>query len=192
MRRANRKMLLFAAGFILGMIVINIEKGTLLFDTGLLDEDTLCRMKYMTVDSSALFCYVLRKRMSVMLLLAVAATTYLGLAVCTVAVLWFGFSAGGFLAVLLLRYGIKGLLLAAVGIFPQYVLYVPAFVLLLKWGEQLYRGIYLRGMGAETGEKGFVWKKLGQLAVVLGLTAAGCALEGYINSGLLLGFLKIF
>lgn len=192
MRRANKKMLLFAAGFILGMIFVNIEKGMLLFDTGLLDEDTLYHMKYMTVDSSALFCYVLRKRMGVMLLLAVAATTYLGLAVCTASVLWFGFSAGGFLAVLLLRYGIKGLLLAAVGIFPQYVLYIPAFLLLLKWGEQLYRGIYLRGMGTDAGEKGFVWKKLGQLAVVLGLTAAGCLLEGYINARLLLGFLKIF
>lgn len=188
----NRAALLFAAGLLLGFLVMNIGKGAWLINTGLLDEDTLYQMKYMTVDSGALFCYILRKRMCVLLVLAVAVTTYLGMAVCMGAVCWYGFSAGVFLSALLLRYGIKGLVLAAVSVFPQYLLYVPAFLLFLGWAERLYRGIYSRSAACDASDRGFVLKTLGKLALILGLAAAGCLLEGYVNPLLLLGYLKVF
>lgn len=184
--------LFFLAGFVLGFLVMNMGKSTLLTDAGLFDEDTLYHMKYMTVDSSALFCYVLRKRLCGILVLSVAATTYLGMAACMGAVCWYGFSAGLMLAALMLRYGLKGLLLAVVGIFPQYLLYIPAFLFFLKWGEHLYRSIYVRSACPDAAEKGFVLKKVGQLLLVVSLLAMGCLLEGYINPHLLLGYLKIF
>ncbi len=190
--RKNKTIMLFFLGLFLGFLIMNIGKGVLLTDTGLFDEDTLYQMKYMTVDKSAFFCYILRKRLCWLLVLAVAATTYLGLAVCMGLVLWYGFSAGMFFSVLMLRYGLKGILLALVGIFPQYLLYIPAFVLFLKWAKHLYKSIYSRGAGFDAGEKGFVLKKMGQLAAIVGLVAAGCVLEGYVNPGLLTGFLGVF
>ena len=188
----NRTALFFGAGLFLGFLIMSLGKSILLTNTGLFDEDTLYHMKYMTVDSSALFCYVLRKRLCLLLILSVAVTTYLGLVVCAATLFWYGFSAGVFLSALMLRYGLKGAVLAVVGILPQYLLYVPAFLLFLKWAEHLYRSIYSRGMGADAGEKGFAWRKAGQLAVILGLVIIGCLLEGYVNPKLLLGYLKIF
>ena len=54
---------IFVAGLFLGMLILNFGKSILLDNTGLLDEYTLYHMKYMTVDSSALFYYVLRNRL---------------------------------------------------------------------------------------------------------------------------------
>lgn len=185
-------LVFFCVGLFFGILVTNIGKSILLGDAGLFDEETLYHMKYMTVDSSALFCYVLRKRLGRMIALAVLSTTYLGLAACMGAAFWYGMSAGTFLAALAMRYGVKGILLALVSVFPQYLVYVPVMLAMLSWCESIFRGIYGRSGGYEAPDKGFWLKKAGQLAAGLMAAAAGCLLEGYLNPYLLLGFLKIF
>lgn len=160
--------------------------------TGIFDEDTLYRLKYMSVDGNALFCYILRKRMTVLLVMAVLATTYLGYVVCVGAAGWCGMSAGVFLSALLLRYGLKGLVLALISVFPQYLFYIPAVMMLLGWSEELYRAIYSRSRTGEVWERSYLLKKAGWLGAI-GLTVLlGCMVEGYINPGLLIGYLKIF
>lgn len=162
----------------------------LLEKTGLFDEEVLYHMKYMTVDCNVLFCYVLRKRLLTVMILAVLSTTYLGLAVCVGTALWYGAAAGGLLAVMVLRYGMKGILLAAASLFPHYLIYFPAIFTLLAWGESVYANIYHRtGMEAE---KNILVKKMGQLAAIIGMTVAGCALEGYVNPEVFLSLLRIF
>ena len=188
----NKTALLFGIGLVLGILIMNVGKSILLVNTGLFDEDTLYQMKYVTVDRGALFCYILRKRLSTICILSVAVTTYLGLILCTGITLWYGISAGMLVSSLMLRYGLKGLLLALVGVLPQYIIYIPAFLLFLNWGTHLYRSIYRRGLGGDATEKGFAARKLGQLACIVGLVVVGCFLEGYINPFFLLGFLKRF
>ena len=181
---------LFAVGFLIGILIMKIGESILLEKTGIFDEEVLYHMKYMTVDHNALFCYVLRKRLLTVLILAVLSTTYLGMAVCVGAALWYGAAAGGVLAVMVLRYGIKGILLAAASLFPHYLIYFPVIFTLLAWGESVYGSIYHR-IGTET-EKNVLIKKLGQLAAIVGMTVAGCALEGYVNPEVFLSLLKIF
>lgn len=182
----------FCIGFCLGVFIMNIGKGILLEGTGLFDEDTLYHMKYMTVDSNALFCYVLRKRILWILAIIVIATTYLGLFACRGLVLWYGMSVGAFLSALTIRYGIKGILLAVVSIFPQYILYVPAYLALLSLCEELYRGIYYRQGEFDLHDKRGMMRKATRLFGILFVIVIGCALEGYVNSALLLRFLKVF
>lgn len=181
---------LFLAGFLIGILIMKIGESILLEKTGIFDEEVLYHMKYMTVDHNALFCYVLRKRLLTVLILAVLSTTYLGMAVCVGTALWYGAAAGGVLAVMVLRYGIKGILLAAASLFPHYLIYFPVIFMLLAWGESVYVGIYHR-IGAET-EQNLLIKKTGQLAAIIGMTVAGCALEGYVNPEVFLSLLKIF
>ena len=181
----------FCVGFFAGIIVFNIGKGILLGETGFFDEETLYHMKYMTVDSNALFCYLFRRRIFRVLAMAVLSTTYLGLAACIGVSFWYGMSAGAFLTVLAVRYGLKGILLAAVCVLPQYLLYAPAALALLTWCETLFRGIYIRGE-FDASDKGFLMNKAGRLLIILAVMTAGCLLEGYMNPYLLLGFLKIF
>ena len=68
---------LFLTGFVVGLFAVYFGRGILLNRAGMLDEDTLYRMKYMTVDSSILFWYVLCKRCRNFLVLIIMATTYL-------------------------------------------------------------------------------------------------------------------
>jgi len=183
----------FCIGLLAGLLVMNIGKQILLEGTGVFDEYTLSHMKYMTVDNKALFCYVLRKRIGSLLILAVLSTTYLGLAACLGAAFWYGMSAGTFLTSLMLRYGIKGILLAFTSVFPQYLLYVPSMFALISWCQTVFRGIYNRsGGGYESLDRSFWIRKAGQLAGIICVRTAGCLLEGYVNPYLLLGFLKIF
>lgn len=182
----------FCAGLLAGILILNIGKSTFADGTGLFDEYILSGMKYMTVDGSALFYYVLRKRMLLLLILAVLATTYLGYAVCIGMAAWYGMAVGAYLSVLVLRYGLKGLVLAAVGVFPQYLVYIPVIVLMLGWCESIYRAIYARGSGVDVTDKVFWMKKLGRLGVIGAIAALGCLLEGYVNPRLLIGYLKIF
>lgn len=181
----------FGVGLLAGIIIVNLGKGILLGDTGLFNEEILYHMKYMTVDCNALFCYIFRKRIVRLLILAVMATTYLGLVACVGISFWYGTSAGAFLTALALRYGLKGILLAVISVFPQYLCYIPAALLLLNWCEELFRGIYMRGE-FNAADKGLLIRKVGRLALILAAVTGGCLLEGYVNPYLLLGFLKIF
>lgn len=188
-RRGQLPLLpVFAAGAAAGIAAMNMGKSIMLENTGLLDEYTLYYMKYMTVNSNALFCYVLKQRLESLVFLAVLSTTYLGLAVCLTAAFWYGMAGGAFVAALMLRYGLKGMLFAAVGIFPQYLLYVPAMAGMLFWCERLCRSIYFKHCVHKT----FLLKQLFQLGMIVGVVLAGCFLESYINPYLVMGLLKIF
>ncbi len=181
----------FCVGLAVGILAVNMGKGILLGDGGLFDESTLYHMKYMTVDSNALFCYILRKRICRLLGIAVLSTTYLGMAACMGVSFWYGLSTGAFVVSLMMRYGIKGILLSLISMFPQYLVYIPAVLVFLAWCSEIFRGIYIRGEYSVS-DRGFLVKKAGHFAGILAAVTAGCFLEGYINPYLLLGFLKIF
>lgn len=184
---------IFMAGILAGILLISFKKNILLESTGMLDEYTLYHMKYMTVDTSALFYYVLRLRMKSAIILAILATTYLGLVVCAGTAFWYGLSTGSFLATLVIRYGLKGILLAMAGVLPQYIIYVPAVAALLLWCESLNRSIYFRNSISNEADKAKAWpKRLVQLAVIMGVLLLGCLLESFTNPGVLEKFLKIF
>jgi len=183
---------IFGIGMLLGILLMNLGKSILLENTGLFDEHTLYHMKNVTVDSDALFVYVLGERAKFFLFLIVATTTYLGLIICRGVMIWYGVSAGAFVTALTLRYGLKGILLAAVSVFPQYLLYGPAILALLLWCEEMFREIYCKGEAWGNFEKRDNVKRFGQLLKILILVMAGSFLEGYFNAKLLMGFLQVF
>ena len=92
----ENKAVLFLGGFLLGFLLMNMGKSILLTGTGMFDEDTLYHMRYMAVDSGALFCYVLRKRFLRMSGLILLLTTYLGALACAVMIAWYGLYSGRF------------------------------------------------------------------------------------------------
>ena len=184
---------IFFVGALTGIIIINLGKSVFLENTGILDEYTLYHMKYMTVDGGALFYYVLWLRLKNVAMLVVLATTYLGLVVCIGTSFWYGFSIGGYLSVLLMRYGLKGLVFALLGIFPQGLLYVPAMAALIAWCMKLNRSIYYqKGMGLE-GDRGLsVSKRVLQLVAILVIMLLGCLAESFINPGIMAWLLNFF
>lgn len=184
---------IFLAGLLFGTIMMNYGKKMLLENTGLLDEYSLYHMKYMTVDNNAFFLYVLRERLTDVIVLAVMATTYLGVAMVAFKILWYGIAAGMFLSAAVIRYGMKGILLVLTGVFPQYILYVPAIAMLMIWCERTCRTIYFKeGGNRQDGIKGIITGKIIQVLVVIGITLVGCFLESFVNPIIFSNLLKIF
>ena len=182
---------LFLIGFGIGLSAAYFGRGIWFQTTGILDEDTLYRIKYMTVDSGVLFAYVLCKRCRNFFVLIIMATTYLGLVFCGGITVKYGFSIGFFISTAIYRYGIKGLLLGIVGAFPQYLCYVPAILLLIRWCEELHRSIYFYHNITGQGKKSLPGR-LGKLALILMVLVLGCILECFVNPVLLKGFLQFF
>ena len=143
----------------------------------------------------AFFLYVLKERIGMVFLLCILATTYIGIYAVSFFALWMGAMAGVFLSVASIRYGLKGIALIAAGILPQYLLLVPACVMLMNWCYQLSMALYHPERAADLRygtKKQYLMRKAAQLLLILGAVMVGSAIESYINPMLLSAFLKIF
>lgn len=188
----------FLFGFFIGVFLMNLWKNILITGTGFLDEEMLYQMKYTQIDVNNFFYYVLQKRLALFAGLAVLATTYLGLVTTYGAFWWFGFAGGMFMAAAAIRYGIKGILLLAAALLPQYFLYVPAFWLLLNWCYRICCTMYFPAKIYSEPEKQFRSKKAFfithglQLLILLLVVIIGICLESYVNPIFITKLLKKF
>ena len=183
--------MIFLVAFVTGILTMNFGKSILLENTGLLDENMLTQMTSAYPDSNALFVFVLRKRLSLMVAMVLIATTYLGIAACIAMDLWYGFSAGAFLTAAVLRYGFKGIMLAAAGMLPQYLLYAPALYALLVWCDKTCRLIYCKSYyHSQDAKTPILLGRVLPLVIILAGLLVGCFLESFIHPGILKGFIK--
>lgn len=188
----NSFCMIFLVAFVAGIFVMNLGKSILLENTGLLDEDTLRQISSAFPDGDALFAFVLRKRLTFAVFMAVLATTYLGMGACVAVAFWYGLSTGMFLTAALLRYGFRGILLVAAGILPQYFVYIPVIYALLVWCDKTCRMIYLKEYYRQGDIKTpILVGRVFPLVIILFGMVAGCFLESFVNPGILQGFLKL-
>lgn len=186
---------LFLGGFLIGVFAMNIWKNLFLQDMELLNAASLSRLRYLEVDGGSFFLYVLRERIGTAFLLCILATTYVGVYAVSFFSLWMGTMAGIFLSVASIRYGLKGILLIAAGILPQYLLLVPACVMLMNWCYQISAALYHPEKADDFRygtKKQYLMRKIAQLFFIFGVMIIGSAMESYVNPMLLSAFLKIF
>jgi hypothetical protein len=190
--QTNGTMVLFFGSMVLSVLVLLIWGSHLLSENDLMGAQNLWRLSQHTVDKGALFCFLLVNRMGVFLFLAIAATTYLGKIAWTCSLAWYGASAGAFFASCLLRYGLKGILLSVVSLFPQYLFYVPAYLALMHWSGAVFSTFAGRFGGGSLKQFDGLKHFLPKLFPIFLLLVAGCAAESLLNAPILLAFLKIF
>ncbi|MDO4333033.1 MAG: stage II sporulation protein M [Eubacteriales bacterium] len=165
-------MLIFLAGFLLGIAAICLFSEGLVLQTGFLNASALDAVRYLDINRNGLFLYSLRQRMGMAaFLVLLSAAGIAGAGICLLLV-WCGMSAGAVLTVLSMRYGMKGLLFFLSCILPQQFLLVPGYLLLMDW--------CFRRMERK--------KLLIPLAVVI----TGCLIESYVNPNILKVVLKFF
>ncbi len=183
-------MPLCAAGFFVG-IFMNFWWGQ---GSALLTPAHLCRVKEglrEAVDAKraagnwSMIALVGMERIRWVALLILAGTTYLAPFGCMGAAAWLGISLGTFLAGSLCQYGIKGIVLVTAALFPQWLLYGPAFWFLINWCAELYGAIYHKSPFRK--REGLV-----KLAFILLLILAGIVMESTWNPGILMETLVKF
>lgn len=165
-------MLVFLAGFVLGIGAICLFSEGLVLQSGFLDAAALDSVRYLKINRNGLFLYSLRQRMGMAaFLVLLSAAGIAGAGICLLLV-WCGISAGAVLTVFSMRYGMKGLLLFLSCILPQQFFLIPGYLMLMDW--------CFRRMERK--------KLLIPLAVVI----TGCLVESYVNPNILKVVLKIF
>lgn len=182
---------LFLGGFVLGALIMNLWKTAFVRDMDILGTASLSRLKYMEVDNGALLGYVLKERLSVLAGLGLLSATGIGNIAVALYASWMGLTAGLFLSVSVIRYGLKGILLVIAGIMPQCLVLVPAYLMFMGWCCSFTFHHWNFGQTSNTGGRYYI-KKAAQLLVVIGVVIIGSIIESYVNPILLTSVLKIF
>ncbi len=175
---------LFMTGLFLGIILVNIRHDVWMDEDGLLNTAMMKQLQSSELDGSYLFGYILKHRVSTILILCVLASTMIGFPIVCGYVCYLGASAGCILSIAVIRYGVRGLFFMAASVFPQALLLVPGYFLLFQWGMECNRSLYGKTDGFEGRYligKQFILKKVISLAGILFLIILGCMIESYVN-----------
>lgn len=186
---------LFMIGLFIGILAVNLGYDTWIVDGSLLASDMIARLKNSAPDPGVLLGYILKQRLITVCMLGLLSTTVIGLPAVCVYICYAGLSAGCLLSVAVIRYGIRGLMLMAGGIFPQGIFLIPAYAALFVWALGINRVMYSRNPYKEhyiRYGKQFYVKKVLEIAGILTVVIIGCLLESYVNPKVLHFILNIF
>lgn len=188
-------LFLFGAGFLSGILLMNLGSDFLLGGEAGFGENIIDRLKYVEVDNGKFFMYVMWERSKSFLFLGVMSTTYFGIAVAYFYLVWQGLLMGCFMAAALIRFGTKGMLLMLAGLFPHQLLLLPALLMMVYWCYQNCCFLYYPAKCAWPAYRSGKVRFLRQGIVLLWIGSVvliGCVLECYVNPILVSEILKIF
>ncbi len=159
------------------MLFCVMYKSEWLLQSEILSQSALSLVEIKGYGKGSLFLYVLQERIWLVPILFLISTTYLAAPMVYAIIGWYGLAVGSLVSISMLRYGLKGLLFILLCGFPQYLFYVPAWVIALR----------LTSVRRVADKKFFV-----QFLVLESVIFAGCFVESFINSGILEKVIKIF
>jgi stage II sporulation protein M len=129
-------------GVFLGNLCANIFKETYVGQIQSYEANIFSRIVSNDINYAGLFRYILGKNFSSFLVFWLLSITILGIPYMALKITSFGFFAGFFISAVTMQYGMKGLLLVLVYVFPHGLLYLPVWLLSLYKGFELCRTIY--------------------------------------------------
>lgn len=163
----------FMPGFLLGILYVNFVAKQYVAEQGIFSMYFLKQYMSVEVVVKEYMLYLVRIRIFPFALLTGLAFTKARKLFAVAFLLWTGFSGGMLLTMAVLGMGIKGIILCIAGIFPQFLCYIPAYVVVL-W----YCWMYPQNQ----------WNHQKTIFVVL-TVLMGLILEVYVNPVLMKGFL---
>ncbi len=187
----HRQLVFFLAGFLIGVLYIYFTGSPGAGETDFLSIQNLMQVMYMDIVHEEYFWYLLRKRIGILILLVMTSLALPGKYLLVGFLMVFGCSMGSMLSVLLMRYGLKGILLFLGLIFPQDIVYIPVVFwwvcLLTGWNEGMF---YQRNSLMKKRDAGY--RTLLRVIALCGVTIIGVVLECYVNPFIVQWCLKIF
>lgn len=186
---------IFMLGLFLGIVFVNIKHDVWIKDDGLLSSAMMKQLQNSEPNGSYLLGYIVKHRVSVILIVSMLASTIIGLPIVCAYVCYLGVSAGCMLSVAVIRYGVRGLFFMAAAIFPQGFLLIPAYFLLFTWSLDCNRSLYGRGDGLDGRYflgKQFILSRGIRLLGIVTLVIMGCVVESYVNTQIVHFVLKFF
>lgn len=173
----------FFAGFLLGILFVNLWGNTYLKDYHFLDEDTLTMIRQTQVDARSLFFYVLLSRGKCFALFWLLGYTILGIPAVLLLLGWLGFSTGVFGCLSVIHLHLVGVLFYLAALLPQVCFYAP--MVWMAAGAVYDRGVirFQKKNFLESGRKEKSYTRT--MLLCLALLLPGAALESCVNPWLL-------
>lgn len=173
----KRQMLaFFVPGFLLGVIYLNLIAKKNAAEPEVFSELFLSGFDSVRIEVQSYLPYLLRIRLVPLVVLAVLSSARFRKAAAVAFLVWTGFTAGIVISAAACGLGLKGSLLCAAALLPQFFFYVPAYVVVLWYCLSAPRT---------------QWNRQKTVFVVIA-AAAGIMLELYVNPVLVRGLLSIF
>lgn len=122
----------FMPGFLLGIIYVNFIARKYVAEPGIFSDYFLNQFQKVQVDAREYIWYLLRVRALPFLVLAGLSFTKVRKVSAVLFLIWTGISGGIFISMAVLNLGIRGSLLCITGLFPQFLFYIPAYLMLLR------------------------------------------------------------
>lgn len=129
-------------GVFLGVLCANIFKNSYLGQIKDYEVNLFSKIISSEIDYTGLFRYVLGKNLNSFIIFWLLSITILGIPYMALKITSFGFFTGFFISAVTMQYGLKGILLVLVYVFPHGILYLPIALVSLYKGFELCRTIY--------------------------------------------------
>ncbi len=168
---------LFCAVLVICVIAILLTGKNTILQSTVFDWNTLCLFRLQNIDRVELLMYVLRQRCFIIPGLLLVSTTYLGKTIGYLLCAWYGMGIGIIAGTVLLRYGFAGIFLLLGSAFPQYLFYVPAFVI---------------SLGMSYTQKKADRRLFTQVLVLELVVLLGCLSESYVNPDVMEKIINLF
>lgn len=175
-RTRKQFLVFFMPGFLLGIIYVNFIAVNYMAEPGIFSEYFLDQFSSASIDVREYIWYLLRIRVMPYLALAVLAFTKMRKIAAVLFLFWTGFSGGILISAASTNLGIQGSLLCAAGLLPQFLLYIPAYLVLLWYCCTAPQNR---------------WNRQKTLFVTLAMST-GILLELYINPVIVKALLNVF
>ena len=176
-------------GFFIGVLTISLWQENLLLQNNIMEQEFWETISCLSVDKRALFFLCLEKRLGAFFLLFLLSFSSMNLIVVLFYFGYSGFAIGSIVELLVIRYGVKGLLLYLTFVFPQGLFYCLGTLILGCWC--LNSEIKVKGNRNRKVEKMKYGKNKKQLFVTILLILFGAYLESNINKKFFLMFFDV-
>ncbi len=187
-RELSFYFMMFAVGFLVGIVVAALMEPETLADTGIMSKNWLLRLKYMEVDGNGLFFYCIRKRGFTAALLLVFACSNLAYLMASGYCVWQGISAGVLVSAFAMQFGVGGPIFYLALHFPHGIFYIITVILYFFWMDGVQKWLRM----SKTEKKNMFFVKIIQLFVILTMLLLGILLESYVNPIIFHKIVKFF
>ncbi|CUX41701.1 stage II sporulation protein M [Clostridium sp. C105KSO13] len=164
----------FMPGFLLGILYVNLIMKKYTAEPGIFSDYFLKQYQTAEIVAQEYIWYLIKIRVTPFLLLLGLSFTKLRKFSSIAFLIWTGFSCGMLLSMAVLGMGVKGSILCFVGILPQFLLYVPAYMVVIWYGYTYPKNRWNMQKTVFAG-----------VAMVIGIV-----LEAYVNPILMQAFLS--
>ncbi len=169
---------LFFGCFLLGIVCANLFMADQMSWVGFLNDSNLAVLQNQTKEREWFLYEILSARLIPFLFFLIFGFTKPGLVVTNLFAVWKGFSYGFLMASFISRYGAKGILVSFGMVMPQYLFYVPVYILLFRWILRFHKNLVQD-------------RRILYMLILLSGLAVGIMLECYVNPTILCWITKI-